>query len=103
MAPKGERQSGSVRDQVVALMRSWVAIGNALHQQIELILRLPVIDAGAQHAQHIEPGDAAVVDARRSPNLPVHAQRNPELGAKPALASLKAARQQRPQWYRCAG
>jgi len=58
--------------------------------QVQLIVGLAAIDSGTEHAEHVEPGCAAIIHAVPNPRLAGPFERNPNVGAQAGLASLKA-------------
>ena len=78
------------RDHVGPAMLIGKARDEALHEDVQLAVRLRVIDARRELAQNIEPESVALVDAVGTPDLLVHSQRDPNIGTKARGASLKA-------------
>ena len=58
--------------------------------RFSLVVGLAGIDSRTQHAEHVEPGSAAVIDAVPSPYLVIHSQGKKDVGLQSALAAAKS-------------
>src|SRR5215470_4086266 len=62
-------------------------LDNSLHQQVEFGLRLILRDTGAKLSEHVQPDNAAIIGTVRTPNVAIHRERNPQVGAEAGFAA----------------
>src|SRR6516162_8545757 len=62
-------------------------LGDSPHEQVELGLRLILCDTRAKLSEHVQPESAAIVRTVRTPNVTIHRDRNPQVGAEAGFAA----------------
>src|SRR5262249_47785393 len=68
-------------------------LGDSLHQQVELGLCLILRDTRVKLSQHVQPENAAIGGTVRTPpNVTIHRERNPQVGAETGRAAREIPR-----------
>src|SRR5262249_37508169 len=67
-------------------------LDDSLHQQVELGLCLILRDTGAKLSKYVQPDNAAIIGTVRTPNVAIHRERNPQVGAEPGFAAVEIPR-----------
>src|SRR5262249_19296986 len=68
-------------------------LDDSLHQQVELGLCLILRDTRVKLSQHVQPENAAIGGTVRTPpNVTIHRERNPQVGAEPGRAAREIPR-----------
>src|SRR5205807_2202880 len=84
-APKGVERN-LVRTIPVILREP---LDDSPHEQVEFGLRLILRDTRAKLSEHVQPESAATGGTVRTPNITIHRDRNPQVGAEPGFAAVE--------------
>src|ERR1700675_4062058 len=71
-------------------MRFWILADDPLHQEVQFVLHLAVIDPGPHDTHYVEPGHATIVNTIPVPDLPVISKRKKNVGMQSAFATQKS-------------